>query len=342
MKESKPLSVRYRKGQPMTKKLKVVREHKDTVFRMLFQDKTELLKLYNALNDSSYDNPDELEVYTLENAIYMNVKNDVSFLLDSAINLYEHQASVNPNMPLRDLIYIARQYEKYIRGISVYSPKLVRIPVPKFVVFFNGEQKQPEKQILKLSDAFLKRAEEPDLELKVTMLNINQGYNRKLMEKCRTLKEYSIFMNRIRTHAVRMPVDEAVFLAVDECIAEGILGDFLMKQKSEVIAMSIFEYDEEVEMKQIRSDIYNMGLEDGIAEGEEKKLIRLICKKLQKGKTPEAIAEELEEELAVILPIVEKAREYAPEYDPELIYGALVVRPDECPDKETDFMLDKN
>lgn len=159
------------KGQP------IVRNHKDTVFRMLFREKKELLELYNALNGTDYQNQEELEVYTLENAIYLGVKNDVSFLLDSELSLYEHQASYNPNMPLRDLIYISRELEKYVKDQSLYTSKMVRIPVPRFVVFYNGTDTQPERQTLKLSDAFEKETADPELELKVLMLNINPGNN---------------------------------------------------------------------------------------------------------------------------------------------------------------------
>ena len=229
----------------MAEELHVVRNQKDTVFRMLFREKKELLELYNALNDSAYNSPEDLTICTLENAIYMNFKNDISFLLDSEMNLYEHQGSYNPNMPLRDLVYIAKQLEKYTRDETIYSSTLVKIPVPRFVVFYNGTDGQPERQILRLSDAFEKETSEPDLELKVLMLNINFGHNKELMEKCRTLREYSQYVDRVRKYAKRMRIEEAVERAVTECTREGILADFLSSQRAEVIAVSIFEYNEE-------------------------------------------------------------------------------------------------
>lgn len=251
----------------MEEKTQVRRDYKDTVFRMVYRQKEKLLELYNALNGTGYDNPDELEVYTLENAIYMNIKNDVSILLDSVLTLYEQQASVNPNMPLRDLMYVARQLEKYVRDKPVYSSKLIRLPVPKFVIFYNGTRRQPEKQILKLSDAYLKETAEPELELKVTMFNINPGYNRELMERCQTLREYSAYVARVREHAKKLPLEAAVRCSVEECIKEGILTEFLQEQKSEVIAMSIFEYNEEIELKKIREAEYELGLEEGMRQG---------------------------------------------------------------------------
>lgn len=262
----------------MAEELHVVRNQKDTVFRMLFREKKELLELYNALNDSAYNSPEDLTICTLENAIYMNFKNDISFLLDSEMNLYEHHGSYNPNMPLRDLVYIAKQLEKYTRDETIYSSTLVKIPVPRFVVFYNGTDGQPERQILRLSDAFEKETSEPELELKVLMLNINFGHNKELMDKCRTLREYSQYVDRVRKYAKRMRIEEAVERAVTECTREGILADFLSSQRAEVIAVSIFEYNEEVEMRKIRESEYKSGKEDGIACGEAETIISLIRK----------------------------------------------------------------
>ena len=260
----------------MEEKNEVVRNQKDTVFRMLFRDKKELLELYNALNGSAYQNPEELSVYTLENAIYMNVKNDISFLLDSELNLYEHQASYNPNMPLRDLIYIARQLGKYIRESSIYSTVLTRIPVPRFVVFYNGTKKQPERKILKLSDAFEKKVSDPELELKVLMLNINLGQNQQLMERCKTLKEYCQYVERVRKYAKEMPIAAAVDTAVTECIKEGILAEFLSAQRAEVVAMSIFEYNEEEELKKLRKSEFAGGKAEGKIEGKQEDILALL------------------------------------------------------------------
>ena len=252
------------------------------------------MELYNALNDSAYNSPEDLTICTLENAIYMNFKNDISFLLDSEMNLYEHQGSYNPNMPLRDLVYIAKQLEKYTRDETIYSSTLVKIPVPRFVVFYNGTDGQPERQILRLSDAFEKETAEPELELKVLMLNINFGHNQELMDKCQTLKEYSQYVDRVRKYAKRMQIEEAVERAVTECIREGILADFLSSQRAEVIAVSIFEYNEEEEMRQIRDSEYKSGKEDGIACGEAETIISLIRKKSEKGFGINEIADILE------------------------------------------------
>ena len=249
------------------KELHVVKKHKDTVFRMLYNDREKLLELYNALNGTVYENTGELEICTLENAIYMGFKNDVSFLFDSEMCLYEHQSSFNPNMPLRDLFYISRQLQKYVVGKTLYSSKLVQIPVPRFVVFYNGTQEQPERRVLRLSDAFEKEVTSPELEVTVTMLNINLGNNRELMEKCRTLREYCLFVECIRKYAAEMDIAEAVDRAVTECIRNDILADFLSAQRAEVIAVSIFEYNEEEELKKIRADEFSAGRKSGRQNG---------------------------------------------------------------------------
>ena len=277
----------------MEEELYVIRKHKDTVFRMLFREKDKLLELYNALNGTDYENPEKLEVYTLENAIYLGVKNDVSFLLDSELNLYEQQASYNPNMPLRDLIYISRELEKYIKDKSLYTSSLVKIPVPRFVVFYNGTDKQPERQILKLSEAYEKKTEDPELELKVLMLNVNPGANSEIMEKSRTLQEYCEFVTRIRRYAKTEKINDAVEKAVTECIREGILSEFLLSQRAEVVSMSIFEYNEEEEMKKMRAAEFNYGKEQGKKEALRESILFLLS---DKGEVSENIRMKISQE----------------------------------------------
>ena len=247
--------------------LKENRNYKDTLFRMIFREPRELLSLYNALNGTHYQNPADLEIVTLENAIYMNMKNDLACVVDCHLNLYEHQSTVNPNMPLRDLLYVAREYEKLFTDTTLYSARQVKIPTPAFIVFYNGSVSQPERLELKLSDSFEVPTGEPALELKVIQLNINHGHNEALMEKCRTLREYAIYMERVRTYAQRKPLREAVEQAVTECMKEGILSRFLSQYKAEAISMSIFEYDEEREMKLIRQSERELGWEEGHRDG---------------------------------------------------------------------------
>lgn len=243
------------------------RTYKDTLFRMLFQEKENLLSLYNAVNGTNYKNTDELTVTTLENAIYMNYKNDISFIFNFELMLYEHQSTINPNMPLRHLIYITKELQGITRNDDLYSKALISIPTPKFVVFYNGADFQPERQILKLSDSYQHAMESPELELLVTVYNINLGCNQPIMEACKLLKEYAQYVNQVREFAKTMPFPQAVGQAVDFCIQNGILSDFLLKNKSEAIEMSIFEYDEEKHLKNEREISYNDGKKAGLKEG---------------------------------------------------------------------------
>ena len=198
----------------------------------------------------------------------MNVKNDLAFLADFSLYLYEHQSTVNPNMPLRFLQYVAREYERLIRSDTLYGDAQVSIPEPQFVVFYNGVGDFPERTELKLSDAFLRKNQvgtEPQLELKVQVWNINAGNNEELKAQCKVLGEYMQYVDCVRKYLERQPVEEAVVSAVDECIERGVLSDFLRKNKAEVVPVSIFEYDEEAVREVIRRSAEQRGLEQGEA-----------------------------------------------------------------------------
>ena len=227
------------------------RNYKDTVFRMLFSNRKNLLSLYNAVNQRDYKNPDDLEIVTLENAIYMGMKNDLAFIIDTNLYLYEHQSTYNPNIPLRDLFYISNEYQKLVDKKSLYSSTLQKIPAPNFIEFYNGSTILSDCTELKLSSAFENLSGEPKLELTVTVLNVNEGHNAELMQHCSTLKEYAQYVARVRHYAANMSLNQAVECAVDECIKEGILTEFLSKNRAEVISMSIFEYDKELEEKKL-------------------------------------------------------------------------------------------
>lgn len=222
--------------------LKTERTYKDRLIRMIFMEKKEnLLSLYNAVNGTHYTNAEDLEVNTLENAIYMNMKNDMSFIFDFFLNLYEHQATFNPNMPLRKLFYLSKLLQVVVKDKNLYGSRLVKIPTPRFVVFYNGAEEMPERQALRLSEAFEKPTDEPEVELCVTVLNINPGNNRELMESCRLLKEYMLYMERVRSYAKEIPIREAVDRAVTDSIRDGILVEFLTKYRAEAIEVSKFK-----------------------------------------------------------------------------------------------------
>lgn len=276
------------------------REYKDRLFRMIFKEKGKFLELYNALNGTAYDNPDDLTVTTLENAIYMGMRNDVSYLLYDRLALYEHQASINPNMPLRNLFYVSDIYSGLTKDTNLYGSKLIRLPEPQFVVFYNGADELPERSILRLSDAFSHKGGEPKLELEVLVLNINPGFNLELMEHCRTLREYMAYVDTVRKYARETDFPEAVDRAIRECLAKGILADFLSRNWAEVKKVSIYEYDEEKHIRQEREDAMEEGLQQGMQRGETLRLVTQVLKKYAKGLSPKETADMLEEELSVI------------------------------------------
>ena len=250
----------------VNKAVKANRKYKDTVFRMLFSDRKNLLSLYNAVNGSAYEDEAALEIVTLENAIYMGMKNDLAFIVDTGLFLYEHQPTYTPNMPLRDLFYISAEYQKFVNHRSLYSSVIQKIPAPNFIVFYNGTEKKEDSWINYLSEAYQNLSGEPNLELKVLTLNINEGHNGELMEQCQILREYAQYVAKVREYARETELDVAVEQAVNDCIQNNILTEFLRKNKSEVIAMSIFEYDKEEEEKKLRKAEFEAGREAGKKE----------------------------------------------------------------------------
>ena len=301
------------------KRLRNNRKYRDVLFRHLFREKKDLLELYNALNGSTYQNPEELEVITMEDVIFMKMKNDLSFMIGNTLNLYEHQSTWNANMPLRGMLYFAQQFEGLLasREDDIYGTKRVELPTPVYIVFYNGAGMQTDNLLLYLSDAFPTGRGSGCLECTCEVLNINRGYNRALMEKCHRLWEYSELSSEIEEHEKKgMRREEAVHTAIDTCIEKGILRDILVKQKAEVLHMILTEYDEK---KHFRT-LFREGKEEGIKEGMEKGIEKgieigltrgreenrreLVRKKLAKGKPVPAIAEELEEDVSVIEEIV--------------------------------------
>ena len=259
------------------------RMYKSRIFAMLFSDRNELLKLYNAINGTSYDDPDLLQVNTLENAVYMSMQNDVSFIIDMRLNLYEHQSTYSPNLPVRYLLYVADVYSDYTKDMNLYGTKAVKLPTPRFVIFYNGQAEQPDRKELKLSELFSIPDADPSLELKAVMLNINKGHNRKLMETCRTLQDYAEYTFRVREYAAEMPLDLAVEQAITECISVGILADFLRKNRAEAKKVSIYEYDEERHMRQTREEGMEEGYANGFSQGIEQGITQTVINLLKSG-----------------------------------------------------------
>ncbi len=250
------------------RKRKAHRQIKDRLFRFLFEkDREALLQLYNALNGTDYSDASVLQVVTIESAVYVVMKNDLAFIIAGVLNLYEHQSSVNPNMPVRFLIYLAQEYQIIVEKAeeSIYGSKQISLPAPHCVVFYNGDKKMPEEQTLRLSDAFENKNQRADVELTVKVLNINFGHNAGLMEKCKVLEEYAEFVD-ITKAFISDGGDRKAALndAIEYCIDNHILEEFLRRYRGEVLGMLLEEFDAEKYERSLKEE----GREKGRKEGE--------------------------------------------------------------------------
>lgn len=318
------------------KKDNVTSKFKDNVFCMLYRDKKNLLELYNALNNSAYTNVDDLQVTTLNGGSYMKYKNDASFLLCMSLYMFEQQSSKNPNMPLRFLHYVSDVFRELFSNSMLHRRSMIKIPVPHFVTFYNGLEKWVEDEDeIRLSDMYEIPTDNPELELKVRVININEDVH--ILNKCKTLRDYMTFVNKVRFKMgvegdnVRIAVTEAM----NECIDEDILVDFFEQHREEVVEVSIYDYDEE-EVRRVLAEEYAQEYaqkvakevsEKAFAEGEQSgrqlNLINQVIKKVKKSKTLETIASELEEEEADIKPIYDAVVSSAPDYDINVIKDRL-------------------
>ena len=296
--------------------LKLNRKYKDTLFRKVFNNKKDLLSLYNALNNTEHMDDSLITITTIEDAIYIGYKNDISFIINSELNLYEHQSSVNPNMPVRGLIYFAELYKEYIdqNNLLIYNERLVKLPFPRYVVFYNGTKEQREEQELRLSDSFVQvpegeglkdtagteadKTNKPSVEVVVQLLNINYGCNQELLEKCQKLMEYSRFIALVRVKSDMLTEKykkemksvnkkeifaEAVALAIDEAIRDNVLKDILSKNMAEVTDMLLTEFDEKAYIDGVKKQSYEEGEARGEIKGEEK-LARLVVELKKRGR----------------------------------------------------------
>ncbi len=251
-------------------KTKVNMHHKDRLFKKIFESKADLLDLYNAINGTDHKNPEDIEVNTIENFIFMTMKNDISFLIANVMNLYEQQSTLNPNMPLRGFLYFAELYRKsFDNDKSLFRSKLIELPVPQFVVFYNGTSEEADRRIMRMSDAFSgEMKDNASLECTALVLNINYGHNKEIMQKCKKLDGYSSFIYRIRQYMkAGMALEEAIDKSTDDCIKEGILVDILEKHRSEAKAMILEEFDLEFHINSEKAISYEDGLAEGRAEG---------------------------------------------------------------------------
>ena len=222
-------------------------QYNSTLFSTIFSEKGNALEMYNALNGTDYDDPDEITITTLKNVVFLNRYNDVSYVIGGVFNLYEHQSTYNPNMPLRSFFYIAQTFEKMVEQKNLYSPIRVPIPTPKFVVFYNGTKDQPDRQYMNLSDSYTNKKISGDMELTVTMLNVNYGHNAELMKKCEALNGYSLYISKFREYneSGKFTHSESAERALDYCIKNNVMTEFFRERRKEVVGV-ILEVTEEV------------------------------------------------------------------------------------------------
>ena len=247
---------------------------KNSVFVDLFcEDETAAendVSLYNALHDEPLEENALIKIFRIENVIYMNFKNDISFGVNDRILIFgEHQSTINENMPLRALMYVGRAYEALTSINSRYRKTLLKIPTPEFYTFYNGNDDYPPETVLRLSDAYIDRNssdENYQLELLVKVININTEKGNKILKKCKVLREYSEFIETVKKYAIEKR-ENAVEFAVKECIDRGILKEYLERKGSQVINMLIAEYDYETDIKVQREEAAEQARAEGMREG---------------------------------------------------------------------------
>lgn len=282
------------------------KKYKDTLFRIIFHEKTALLSLYNALNGTHYTNEDGLFFTTIEGVLYLGYQNDLSFLIEDTLFLYEHQSTRNPNMPLRGVFYFSKLYQAYVskNEYDIYGSAVVPLPVPKYVVFYNGTDKTPDRWIIKLSDAFIDKEKHTDwaLECTVEYININIGHSEELLNACRILWEYSYFIKLVRDNLEKgYTLEKAAKDAMDTCIAQGILKEILERNRDIMVDL-LREYDLDAHIKSEKKLSYD----EGLATGANSKFKEIITSMLAKGKSVEEIADLLDEDLDTLLALAEK------------------------------------
>jgi hypothetical protein len=277
------------------------REHKSDVFSMLLEDPKNALEIYNALNGTNYKDPSVVQIVLLNKGISLSVRNDAEFVIDFELNIYEHQSTYNPNMPLRGLVYFVEKLDEFIKGRDIYGRRLIKIPTPHFVVFYNGTEKRPEKEVLRLSDAFYHPTDDPELELKCTVYNINPGYNETLLQNCPVLRDYMTFVGKVRHNLdIRIDLEKAVDRAIEECIQEGVLVDFLKNRRKEVTKNMVLDYTWERREEMIRRE-----------EREQGRVFEIIRMSIKYNATKDEIITELVEELKMSK---QQAEQYLKQY----------------------------
>ena len=275
------------------------RRYKDSVFVDFFSEdrtaKANFLALYNALHGTDYQSTAILKNIRLKQVLYMSFANDVSYLVDNKIIvLAEHQSTINPNMPIRCLEYIARLYEQFYKSKEKYSRKQLAIPTPEFYVFYNGKEAYRGDSLLKLSDSFTQTHDEYALELSVKVVNINYDKASEILKLCKPLEQYSLFVDAVRRN-IAVDKEHGFEKAIKECIQNDILREYLQRKSKEVLNMLIGEYDYDTDIAVQREESFDMGLAEGkslgLAEGSHQKALETARILKQLGDSVQKIAQ---------------------------------------------------
>ena len=247
------------------------RQYQDTVFRMYFNDAPRLKELAGALHGRSYGAAEPLEIVTLEGTFLSQLKNDISFLLASRQLVFiEHQSTKNQNMALRCLYYICEQLRRYIPAKQLYQNKRILLPQPEFHVFYTGSEDAPETEEMKLSEGYMQEEGDIRLELEVIVHNIAYGSEKRLLQKSRSLHDYSFFMNRIQGNiAGGMERGQAIREAMRYCMEHDVMKEFLQTHEREVVDMVDFEWNQKDFEEAIREDGIEQGMARGLARGRD-------------------------------------------------------------------------
>ena len=281
------MAKRKRKGK---QKAHGARNHKDRLFCDIFSIKENALSLFNATNDTDYTDADALEVYTLKEVVYIGMHNDLAMCVHGFMDLFEQQSTKSANMPLREFLYSADIYDKWLvrNKKNLFGTKLVKIPTPKCFELYNGQEEEEEVTVKHLSDAFEHPA--PGYEWTVHVINVNAGHNRKIMYKCMPLKAYATFVQRVRDNKeAGMDLDTAIKEAVDYCIEHNLLADYFAENRGRVVKMMSTEYATKIYMKTLKEEGREEGREEGVKKGEGR-MSRLMAYLLKNGKNDEAMA----------------------------------------------------
>ena len=243
--------------------------YRDSVFRSYFNEPVRLLSLCNAVLGTSYTNPDELKINTLEGIFFDKQKNDISCTIDNHfLVLVEHQTTVNENMPFRCLSYVAELLNNLIKNKNkLYNKGLIKFPKPKFFVLYDGNEYEPLQRKMRLSDAF--NGDSDSLELVVTSFNINYGLSQPLLQHCRYLFDYSTLVGKVK-EGIRLglPRRDAIRRAVQFCLDNGIMGNYLVEHSEEVFNMLALEWN--------MDDALQARFEEGRDEGIEEVAVNMI------------------------------------------------------------------